>query len=40
MSLEIGFRILFMTKKKKLGGGDNFHIWLNISGKSVIICVF
>lgn len=39
MSLEIGFRILFMTKKK-LGGGDNFHIWLNISGKSVIIyCV-
>lgn len=34
MSLEIEFRILFMTKKKKkLGGGDNFHIWLNISGK-------
>lgn len=33
-SLEIGFRILFMTKK--LGGGDSFHIWLNISGKSVI----
>lgn len=33
MSLETGFRILFMTKKKKSGGGDNFHIWLNISGK-------
>lgn len=39
MSLEIGFRILFMTKKK-LGEGDNFHTWLNISGKSVIIYVF
>lgn len=37
MSLEIGFSTLFMTKK--LGGGDNFHIWLNISGKPVIICV-
>lgn len=36
ISLEIGFRILFMTKKK-LGRGDNFPIWVNISGKSVII---
>lgn len=35
ISLEIGFRILFMTKK--LGRGDNFPIWVNISGKSVII---
>lgn len=36
ISLEIGFGILFMTKKK-LGRGDNFPIWVNISGKSVII---
>lgn len=38
MSLDIGFRILFMTKIP--GGGYNFRIWLNISGKSVIIYVF